>query len=93
MYEDEYGYEYPKIDSSLCVECGLCKKVCSYQSQNIKKEVKKVYAAAAKDNNLIMKSASGGVLGELAKAIIEKGGVVYGAAMLVEDNMLVPKQN
>ena len=28
MQEDEYGFLYPQIDSSLCVECGQCEGVC-----------------------------------------------------------------
>ena len=28
MVEDEEGFLYPKVDSSICVNCGLCEKVC-----------------------------------------------------------------
>lgn len=28
MVEDEEGFRYPKINLNLCVDCGLCKRVC-----------------------------------------------------------------
>ncbi|OQY40922.1 MAG: (Fe-S)-binding protein [Fusobacteriia bacterium 4572_74] len=28
MKGDEEGFLYPEIDSSLCIDCQLCKKVC-----------------------------------------------------------------
>lgn len=28
MFEDEEGFEYPKIDGHKCVGCGLCAAVC-----------------------------------------------------------------
>ncbi len=28
MEEDEYGFLYPQIDETKCVQCGACKKVC-----------------------------------------------------------------
>lgn len=28
MVEDQEGFSYPRINSNLCVDCGLCEKVC-----------------------------------------------------------------
>ena len=28
MIEDEEGFLYPNIDSTKCIKCGLCEKVC-----------------------------------------------------------------
>ena len=28
MKEDEEGFDYPWIDTALCVGCGMCLKVC-----------------------------------------------------------------
>ncbi|WP_044958442.1 4Fe-4S binding protein [Butyrivibrio sp. WCD2001] len=28
MQDDEEGFAYPIIDNDLCVDCGLCSKVC-----------------------------------------------------------------
>ena len=32
MVKDEEGFLYPVINQEKCVECGLCKKVCAFQS-------------------------------------------------------------
>lgn len=91
MQEDEYGFIYPKIDYSRCVSCGACKQVCTYQKVKDLKYPQKVYAAAAKNTNILKKSASGGIFAVLAEAMIGNGGTVYGAAMLYENDKLVPK--
>ena len=28
MQEDKNGFKYPKINDELCINCGLCAKVC-----------------------------------------------------------------
>ena len=28
MRKDKEGFEYPIVDTNLCIECGLCEKVC-----------------------------------------------------------------
>lgn len=28
MSSDNEGFLYPKVDNSICVDCGLCEKVC-----------------------------------------------------------------
>ena len=32
MRADEEGFARPVVDEKRCVECGLCKKVCAYQT-------------------------------------------------------------
>jgi len=91
MEEDEYGFVYPKINSELCVGCGACKKVCGYQNVPEKHSAKAVYAAAAKNDSILKKSASGGAFAVLAESMIDKGGIVYGAAMPYENGKLEPK--
>lgn len=86
MVEDEYGYIYPKIDEKKCIECGLCKKSCVYQTQNKRlNEPIKTYAAISKDEKIINKSASGGIFATIAKNILNDGGVIYGASLEKED--------
>ena len=91
MEEDECGFVYPKINTELCVECGACKKVCGYQNIPEKHSAKAVYAAAAKNDNILKKSASGGAFAVLAESVIDKGGIVYGVAMPYENGKLEPK--
>lgn len=33
MVEDEYGFLYPTIDSTKCVRCYVCLKVCPLKKQ------------------------------------------------------------
>ena len=92
MIEDEYGYVYPKINKDKCIECGLCKKSCIYQNEN--KNLQKpmnTYVAISKSENLIKKSASGGIFASIAKKILEDGGAVYGASLEIENNIFKVK--
>ena len=79
--ENEYGDWFPTIDESKCIQCGMCKRVCGFQNEKDAKYPLSVKAATAKNENTLMKSASGGVFAELAKNVLSKGGVVFGATM------------
>lgn len=91
MVVDEYGFKYPKIDYTKCISCGACKRVCAFQNIIEKNEPLQVVAAARKDENKIMKSASGGIFAVFAEYFLSIGGIVYGAALVKENNTLVPK--
>lgn len=91
MAEDEVGFVYPEIDQNLCVGCGVCKKACGYQMQPLMQKSEAVYAAASNNDNLLRKSASGGAFAVLAENVLKKGGVVYGAALPLENGKLEPK--
>lgn len=92
MEKDEIGQYYPRINDTLCVDCGACKRVCDFQRKDENQfghQVLSAYGAASKNESLIKKSASGGMFAQLAEFFLEKGGVVYGAAMLQEDKLRV----
>lgn len=91
MVVDEYGFKYPKIDYTKCISCGACKRVCAFQNVIEKNEPLQVVAAARKDENKIMKSASGGIFAVFAEYFLSIGGIVYGVALVKENNTLVPK--
>lgn len=78
--EDAHGFRYPKVDESVCINCGLCEKVCPVLNQNQPQEPVKVYAAKNTDEQTRLNSSSGGIFNALAEAVIEEGGVVFGAA-------------
>ena len=86
MQEDENGFRYPLIDNSKCIDCGLCRKVCAFQNIEETNCAKDVYVAASKDDEQILKSASGGIFAVIAKEVIEKGGIVCGSALMVKNN-------
>lgn len=79
MTSDEEGFMYPSVDESLCVNCGLCLKICTWEHP-IKKEPRHVYAIKAKDINVRYQSSSGGAFDVIARFLLNKGYVVYGAA-------------
>ena len=92
MQEDEYGFLFPQIDASLCIECGQCKKVCSYQNENIElNEPLLAEAATVTDREICLKSASGGIFAALAKKILQEGGRVYGCAFTYKNGVLYPE--
>lgn len=92
MKPDEDGFLYPVVDESLCLECGLCKKVCVFQKDiknyNISKEPLATYAAVLKNRVLLKNSASGGAFVALALYILNNKGVVFGCSM---DKNMQPK--
>lgn len=81
MREDEEGFLYPFIDTTSCIECGLCEKVCPVISQNEDKKPLKVYAAINPNGNIRKNSSSGGIFSMLAQYILSKEGVVFGAKL------------
>ncbi|MEE1219703.1 MAG: Coenzyme F420 hydrogenase/dehydrogenase, beta subunit C-terminal domain [Ruminococcus sp.] len=83
---DKEGFLYPQVDSSLCIDCGLCSKRCPVMSEPQRNKNPKVYAAKINDTNLSYKSSSGGIFPLIAKNILSKGGSVFGCAY--DENMV-----
>jgi len=78
LTKNEGGFIKAYIDSNKCVSCGLCKKVCPIENTPNKNEILEVFAYKAKDS-LRKKSTSGGAAAALSEAVINDGGVVFGA--------------
>lgn len=77
--EYKEGFRYPKVDSSICIECGMCEKVCPVLHKKEPVEYIKVYAAKTCDEHIRYNSSSGGIFTVLAEQVILQGGVVFGA--------------
>jgi coenzyme F420-reducing hydrogenase beta subunit len=81
---DAEGFWYPKVNQSLCVNCGLCEKVCPMfnQADNVIRFTEPdIYAAYSKNEDIRIDSTSGGVHSMLALEMYNQksyvGGAVY----------------
>lgn len=79
LEEDAEGFLYPKVDEEACIKCGLCEKVCPILNQADKLPALEVLAVKNQNEEERMNSSSGGVFLPLAREVINKGGVVFGA--------------
>lgn len=79
LVEDAEGFLYPEVDVENCIDCGLCEKVCPLLSKVQPISVQKTLAVKNLDEEERLSSSSGGVFIALAKMILQKGGVVFGA--------------
>lgn len=79
MTADNEGFLYPYVDNTICIDCGLCEKVCPIINQNAPRKPLAVYAAKNTNEKIRLKSSSGGIFTLLAEQIISEGGVIFGA--------------
>ncbi len=81
MKEDKEGFLQPHIDAKTCIGCHKCEKTCPIITPiEIPTDFKtQAYAAINKDEEVRMRSSSGGMFHALAKLTIEQGGIVFGA--------------
>ena len=81
MQEDEEGFLYPKIDEKKCINCGLCKSICPIRNKVVEeKKEQKAYIVNNKNEQIRAESTSGGAFTAIAEYVIDKKGVVFGAA-------------
>lgn len=83
MRPDGEGFWYPEVDTKMCIKCGLCQMVCPAlaPADVSQPELPLAYAAYTLDAEVRRESSSGGVFTELARSVLRRGGVVFGAAM------------
>ena len=69
---------YPSIDKNLCINCGLCERVCPIEHPDYSNSEKpEVYAAFLKNIEQRKQSSSGGLFYAIACWILKQGGKVY----------------
>ncbi len=84
LRDDIAGDKTAVLDSTICCKCGLCVKYCPVlkgEYADNRNDNSMPYAAWAKDAALREHSTSGGVFAVLATAVLQKGGLVVGAAI------------
>ncbi len=83
MIEDDEGFLIPDIDHAKCIDCGKCVKhchMCINTDCTSSIGTQKVYAAIAKDDDIVEHSSSGGMFSIFAQYFIKNHGAVFGCA-------------
>lgn len=80
MQPNAEGFLYPAIDPEACVDCGLCERRCPATRAQAR-GAHPAYAARTDDEAVREASSSGGIFTQLARGVLRRGGVVFGAAM------------
>lgn len=80
MISDQEGFWYPNIDKEKCIDCGLCEKRCPILNDMKVNNNPKAYACYNLNEEIRKESSSGGIFTLLASNIIDRGGIIYGAA-------------
>ena len=78
MQENEKGFLHPVV-SDDCIRCGLCARVCN--TEDTFHTVMNAYIGNLKEKDKLSQSQSGGAFSAAAEAILQRNGVLYGAAM------------
>lgn len=80
LIEDNEGFKHPIIDQEKCINCGLCKKTCPVLNTTENKAINECYVAYNKDDKEKEKASSGAIFSLVANYILDKNGIVIGAA-------------
>ncbi len=81
MQRDSEGFLYPVVNEKECVGCGQCERVCRIKNPVKEAEFEqKAFVVQLLDETQRRESTSGGAFTAIARYILEKNGVVYGAA-------------
>lgn len=90
MVEDREGFLYPQVDITICVDCGICNKVCPMTSEPGTGEEPLAFAVWHKNTAIRTESSSGGVFNALMVSTLSQNGIVFGAAF--DDSLLLCHQ-
>ena len=77
---DDKGFSYVSVNSSQCVNCGICENICPSLNPFQEREIIECHAVRNDNPQIVKQSSSGGAFTAMAEYIILSGGVVCGAA-------------
>lgn len=86
---DDAGFYQAVVSEDLCVDCGLCVKVCgrfSRSESGVSLYEADLYALQSADAGTVHRCSSGGIAHELAAQMIARGGKACGAVYDLTDN-------
>ena len=87
MKPDKEGFLSAYINRDKCVDCGLCQNRCPQNALIQKSKPLMAFAVRDKNTEELKVSASGGAFAAAARVILQRGGVIVGAAY--HDDMTV----
>lgn len=84
MNSNAEGFLHPVVDTAKCVGCGCCEAVCPAlaPASSISGFTPFAVVLQHRDEKIRYQSTSGGAFSAIAEEVIERGGVVFGAAFL-----------
>ena len=82
IIEDLQGFLYPQVDMVSCIDCGRCQAVCPalHHDTYASAPLPQAFAAQQRREEALDHCSSGGIFQLLAQNILDRGGVVFGAA-------------
>ena len=77
---DAKGFRKARVDEDRCINCGKCRDVCVFEGKKVGISLKKatLYSYKDNDNEVLMRSSSGGAAYSISKLLIGKGYNVCG---------------
>lgn len=81
MESDKEGFLYPKVNVIKCINCHKCETVCPVINRLSPREPLLTVAAKNNNKNVVNISSSGGIFDLLAREVLNKNGVVFGAKL------------
>jgi coenzyme F420-reducing hydrogenase beta subunit len=80
MEADSLGFAYPVINTSLCIDCDLCKNHCPVNKPLFRQKAALAIAAYSSSEKDRASSTSGGAASIFSHYTIEQQGIVYGCS-------------
>ena len=80
--KDSQGFLYPQVNKESCIVCGLGEKVCPVINKTTPAHNAHatLYAVKSNDDAVRAQSSSGGYFSLIAEFVLDKEGVIFGAA-------------
>lgn len=86
IHMDQEGFYRPTVEENLCIDCGLCRRVCYKYDPKILPTPDSflsrttLLAASAKDDRIVAQTTSGGIADLLAQKLVSEGYQCIGVA-------------